>query len=71
MYLSRILRVSARVVKGRPRMIPTDPTKKPLTLTPEAVTRLKELLSENPGAKAMKVSSVEVDSYMEPLCRSE
>ncbi|KAE9556640.1 hypothetical protein FO519_000046 [Halicephalobus sp. NKZ332] len=55
MYLSRILRVSARVVKGRPRMIPTDPTKKVLTLTPEAISRLKELLTENPGAKAMKI----------------
>uniref|UniRef100_A0AC34Q0V9 FeS cluster biogenesis domain-containing protein n=1 Tax=Panagrolaimus sp. JU765 TaxID=591449 RepID=A0AC34Q0V9_9BILA len=55
MYLSRILNVSARVVKGRPRMIPTDPTKKPLILTPEAVSRLKQLLSENPTAAAMKL----------------
>lgn len=58
MFLSRISRVSARVVKGRPRFFPTDPSKKALILTPEAVKRLKELLLENPGAEAMKVSFI-------------
>lgn len=55
MNVSRILNTSARVVKGFARIIPTDPTRKALTLTPEAVQRVKELLSQRPDSSALKV----------------
>uniref|UniRef100_A0AC35UGY0 Fe-S_biosyn domain-containing protein n=1 Tax=Rhabditophanes sp. KR3021 TaxID=114890 RepID=A0AC35UGY0_9BILA len=53
MLFSFVARVSAKVIKGTPRR--TLPTKAALTLTDEAVCRVKELMMEQPGTIALKI----------------
>ncbi|CAD5222657.1 unnamed protein product [Bursaphelenchus okinawaensis] len=54
MRLGRILSVSARVVKGvqRPGLVGR---KAALTITPEAVNRIKDLMKDRPDVKALKI----------------
>uniref|UniRef100_A0AC34GX74 FeS cluster biogenesis domain-containing protein n=1 Tax=Panagrolaimus sp. ES5 TaxID=591445 RepID=A0AC34GX74_9BILA len=55
MHISKVANATARVVKGFARIIPTDPTRKALTLTPEAIQRVKNLLSHRPESTALKI----------------
>uniref|UniRef100_A0AC35G7M9 FeS cluster biogenesis domain-containing protein n=1 Tax=Panagrolaimus sp. PS1159 TaxID=55785 RepID=A0AC35G7M9_9BILA len=55
MHVSKVVNVTARVVKGFARIIPSDPTRKAITLTPEAVKRVKNLLSHRPESTALKI----------------
>uniref|UniRef100_A0A0K0E290 Iron-sulfur cluster assembly 1 homolog, mitochondrial n=1 Tax=Strongyloides stercoralis TaxID=6248 RepID=A0A0K0E290_STRER len=53
MFITNLLKASARVVKGSPRK--TLPTKAVLTLTNEAINRIKEIMSEKPEAEGLKI----------------
>ncbi|CAJ0961157.1 unnamed protein product, partial [Mesorhabditis belari] len=50
--MSKFATATARVIKGVARV---RPTRAALTLTPEAICRVKELLQKEPGALALKV----------------
>ncbi|CAJ0582830.1 unnamed protein product, partial [Mesorhabditis spiculigera] len=50
--MSRLATATARVVKGVARF---KPTRAPITLTPEAIVRVKELLQREPTANALKI----------------
>lgn len=53
MRWSLALFATARVIKGKSRL--NLATKQALTITPEAINRIKELLSDKPGVEALKV----------------
>uniref|UniRef100_A0A0N4Z8S3 Iron-sulfur cluster assembly 1 homolog, mitochondrial n=1 Tax=Parastrongyloides trichosuri TaxID=131310 RepID=A0A0N4Z8S3_PARTI len=53
MFFTHLARASARVIKGSPRR--TLPSKAALTLTDEAIHRVKEIMSEQPKAEALKI----------------
>ncbi|MFH4975393.1 hypothetical protein AB6A40_002102 [Gnathostoma spinigerum] len=52
MVASRIIGATARVIKGVPRRLPN---KVALSLTSQAVSRLKYLLEQEPSVKALKI----------------
>ncbi|CEF69025.1 Iron-sulfur cluster assembly 1 homolog, mitochondrial [Strongyloides ratti] len=53
MFISNLLKTSARVIKASPKK--TLPTKAALTLTNEALNRIKEIMSERPEAEGLKI----------------
>lgn len=53
MFVTNLIKASARVIKEFPRK--TFPTKAALILTDEAVNRIKEIMSEEPGSEALKI----------------
>uniref|UniRef100_A0A0N5BFA2 Iron-sulfur cluster assembly 1 homolog, mitochondrial n=1 Tax=Strongyloides papillosus TaxID=174720 RepID=A0A0N5BFA2_STREA len=53
MFVSNLIKASARVIKEFPRK--TFPTKAALILTDEAVNRIKEIMSKEPGSEALKI----------------
>ncbi|KAI6218994.1 Fe-S-biosyn domain-containing protein [Aphelenchoides fujianensis] len=58
MRLARVLGASARVVRdaNRPRLRPGGPSgKQAITLTPQAVDRIKQLLAEQPNMTALRI----------------
>uniref|UniRef100_A0A914DF88 Iron-sulfur cluster assembly 1 homolog, mitochondrial n=1 Tax=Acrobeloides nanus TaxID=290746 RepID=A0A914DF88_9BILA len=54
MYVSSLLRATARVVRSTAAK-PWAKGRVAITLTPEAVSRVQELLSAKPDAKALKI----------------
>uniref|UniRef100_A0A0K0FYQ7 Iron-sulfur cluster assembly 1 homolog, mitochondrial n=1 Tax=Strongyloides venezuelensis TaxID=75913 RepID=A0A0K0FYQ7_STRVS len=53
MIVTNLIKASARVIKEFPRK--TFPTKAALILTDEAVNRIKEIMSKEPGSEALKI----------------
>ncbi|KAH7730024.1 Iron-sulfur cluster assembly accessory protein [Aphelenchoides avenae] len=56
MNLSKLCSATARVVRDTARLRPGFPSKVALTLTPQAVERVRHLLSKRPGSEALKIS---------------